>query len=110
VCKSTTPICQLLSNPVPGAKAKVGDFHIALGIKQDVVSFQVSVHNASVVAIFDCTCDLLEYASGLIVFVMLQELSSTLVLHDQVDTVHSFHYLKQFDDVRVVQCLHYRYF
>jgi hypothetical protein len=61
-------------------------------------------------AIFYHTHNLLEYASGLVlIFVMLQELSSTLVLHDQVDTVHSFHHLKQFD-VRMVQCLQYRYF
>jgi hypothetical protein len=80
-----------------------------LGIQQDVVGFQVSVYDAIVMAVFDCTHDLLEQAVGLILGQatglsdMLQELPPTGMFHDDIYIVHCFDHLKQLDYIGMAQ-------
>lgn len=66
VWRSTQEHVQILPSHEYAAQAKVNEFDVSSGIRQDVVQLQVSVHNALLLAVAHGTCDLSEYSLGLL--------------------------------------------
>lgn len=95
------------------AKAKVGDFDVHLGVKQQILGFEIPMYDFLLVTVLHRRDDLPKLGSRLFFFhpavqnQIIEYLATARVLHHQVQGFFRLDHLEELDDVRMVQHLHY---
>jgi hypothetical protein len=93
------------------AEPEVNDFDVLVVIKQEILGLQVSVDNVQLVDILNAGVYLLEKLAGLVLlqtsvcYDIVEELTSTGVLHDEVQLLGRFNDLIELNDVWVTDQL-----
>ena len=90
---------------------EVAEFHVEVGVQEDVFGLQVAVHDAARVEVIDGETEFVEHSpfdERHHVFVLAevgQEVAARAVLHDDADALAEIDHFFDFADVRVAEAL-----
>jgi hypothetical protein len=105
IAGTSTCSLQSLSGLISIGQTKVNYLDVLVLVKQEVLWLQVSVHDVQSVQVLHSIHDLLEEPACLVLLDsslshdVVEQLSSTSILHDQVEFLLGFNDLKELDDV-----------